>query len=221
MKFRKLHFFKKLRIGGDFMSVLTNLYLSSNYSPIIMVLCYWIFWPGLMFIMAPIFESHKVYLGKGQSRMFFPGDFMLGIGVVLLIGICAHNKIECEFIYGPWYWVITGCIHLVIAFIIRGIDTKRYPKRSRRSPTKIAHDFCGFFVSFWLLAAIGIPQLIWAIFTKCFSNCMTEWLVFLAVALFFIAMIIWDVSHPASSKDLLLMHPDDWKPIWKKNGPGE
>lgn len=169
-----------------------------------------------MFAVAAIFESRKVYLGKGQSRMFFPGDFMLGIAVVMFIGMHAKNPIENVIIYLPFYWMAGAILHALIALVIRKVDVARYPKRSRNSPTKIAHDFCGYFVCTWLIAALGLPQLLWCIKTSSFAKSSMEWIIFAIASAFFIAMTIWDITHPATSQDLLLMHPDDYRPIWKK-----
>ena len=169
-----------------------------------------------MFIVAAIFESRRVYLGKGQSRMFFPGDFALGIGVVMLIGMNARYRVDWSFFHDKFYWITTAIIHFVIAMVIRMPDIARYPKGSRNSPTKIAHDFCGYFVCFWLLVAIGLPQLIWAICRGGFAICAKEWIIFALAAAFFIVMTVWDIAHLPSSEALLLMHPDKYRPCWKK-----
>ena len=197
-------------------ALLSEFYLAKPYNPLIMILCFWAFWPGLMFVVAAVFESRKVYLGKGQSRMFFPGDFMLGIGVVMLIGINAKYNVDWAFFHNKYYWIITAIVHLAIAIAIRTPDIARYPKGSRNSPTKIAHDFCGYFVCFWLLASIGLPQLFWAFCAGGFAVCAKEWIVFAFAAAFFIAMTIWDVTHMPTRETLLLMHPDKYQPIWKK-----
>lgn len=199
------------------MSFFTNLYLASPINPVLMIIVYWIFWPGTMFIVAAVFESRKVYLGKGQSRMFFPGDLTLGVAIVMFIGMHAKNPIESAIFHSPIYWIVGGIFHAFLAFMIRIPDIKHYPLKSRNSPTKIAHDFCGYFICAWMMAALGIPQLIWCVKTSSFGNCITEWVIFMVVAAFFLAMGIWDATYHVTSRDLLLRHPDKYRPIWKKN----
>lgn len=175
------------------MSFLTEFYLSKPYNPAILVLLYWLFWPGIFFVVAPIFESHPVYLGKGQSRQFFPGDFALGAAIIMLIGLYAKNP--------------AGYAELYIS---------RYPLRSRNSPTKITHDFCGYFICGWLLIWYGIPELIWCIQTASFGLTPVEWIVVGASVVLYISMMVVDASRKFTREDLLKMHPDDWRFCWKK-----
>jgi len=169
----------------------------------------------MMFVVALVFESRKIYLGKGQSRMFFPGDLSIGVALTMIIGMYARNPITWEFIHTVAYWIVTAIIHAIIAIFANSIDTKRYPKRSKYSPTRIAHLIFGYFLGIWLIVASAVPQLIWSIATRSFDKCPLEWIIGWSSAGFFAVMTIWDVTHPASDKDLLLMHPDDWKPCWK------
>lgn len=190
--------------------------LSSH--PYLLLALYWLFWPGTMFVVAAVFESRKVHLGKGQSRMFMPGDFMLGIAVVTFIRLHADNPVRFEHIdvYGGAYWLLTGIVFAVLAFVIHQIDIARYPVGSKYSPTKIAHDVCGYFISFWLIAGLGLPQIIFTIqHPETFKPNLDLWGVFFFAAGFFILMTIYDLTHPATQADLLLMHPDKFEPIWK------
>ena len=198
------------------LQALFDFYQSNEANPFILLAIYWLFWPGTMFWTAAILESRKVHLGKGQSRMFFPGDFMLGIGVISFIGINAKSGIDWEFLHSKNYWLATGAYFFVQALVIRLIDVKRYPKGSKNSPTKLAHDICGYWCCFWWNAALGIPAIAWAIkHPDTMKNCSTEWTAFACAALFFIAMTIYDLTHPATEEDLVLMHPPVHKPIWK------
>ena len=187
-----------------------NLYGSCTIAPLLLLGLYWAFWPGLMFVVTRTFEHRKVWLGKGQSRMFFPGDFMLGVAVISFVGMHYKNPVW-DMVYSDKYWKVTAAIFFVLAMIIRTIDTKRYPVRSKYSPSKIAHDVCGYFVSFWLIAALGLPEIIWTIqHPECFEAAKTNWMIFFVAAAFFVAMTVWDVTHPATFDDLMKMHPQDW-----------
>lgn len=199
------------------MTFLTELYLTHpTLGPLVLLLIYWGIWPGLMFAVAGIFESRPVYLGKGQSRMFWPGDFMLGLVFVMVIGLHAKNPIAWSFCHSAWYYLLTALVHAIIAWFGRIPDGKRYPVGSRNSPTKIAHDFCGYFLSAWLLTSFGIPQIVWSIKTTSFSKCAFEWTVIAVAAVFFLAMTAWDITHPPTSEERLLMHPDKYYPCWRK-----
>lgn len=198
------------------MSFLTEFYLSKPYNPAILVLLYWLFWPGIFFVVAPIFESHPVYLGKGQSRQFFPGDFALGSAIIMLIGLYAKNPAGYAELYISRYPFASALIQAIIVLFARIPDCARYPLRSRSSPTKITHDFCGYFVCGWLLIWYGIPELIWCIQTASFGLTPVEWIVIGASAVLYISMMVVDASHKFTREDLLKMHPDDWRFCWKK-----
>ena len=184
-----------------------------------MIICAWLIWPGAMFASAAIFESRKVYLGPGQSVMFFPGDLALGICIVMVVGMHALNPVGWTQVYQPLYWTVTGILCAGNAYVIHIPDAGRYKDpRSRTSPTKLTHDFFGYFICPWVLAAGGIPELIWSIETKSFSTCWYEWAIFCVAAAFLIGMAVIDITHPPTDEERLLMHPAEYKPCWKKKG---
>ena len=198
------------------MSFLTEFYLSKPYNPIIMVLIFWLFWPGVFFVVAPIFESHPVYLGKGQSRQFFPGDFALGAAIVAVVGMFAKNPAGFLNFGSLRYAFATAAIQFVLVLFARIPDCARYPARSRNSPTKITHDFCGYFVCGWLLIWYGIPELAWCLKNDSFGKSMVEWTILVIATAFYAATMVWDNTHRPTREDLIRMHPDNWRPCWKK-----
>jgi hypothetical protein len=206
-----LEWLSSFKMGTTPLDGLMEFYQFAPWHPLIMLILFWVFWPGGMFIVARLVERRSVYLGKGQSRMFFPGDFMLGLAVINFIGMYA--KIDSDLgptikaVYSWKYWALTAAIHLVLAILIRIPDCKRYPKYSANSPTKLAHDFSGYFVCFWLIASLGLPRIAWAI-KYSFASAKGHWIIFAFAAAFFISMTVYDLTHPASDADLLLMHPE-------------
>ena len=182
----------------------------------ILLLIYWAFWPTTLFWVGWIFESRSVPIGKAQSKFFFPGDFSLGLSIIAFIGMHAENPIWTDVIYSWWYWLATGMIHALIAYLWHRSDAKDYPPRAAHSPTKIVHDVCGYGICLWLMVAFGAPQLIWAIIEWDFAKCLKYWLVFAACMAFFSIMGLIDYAHPATPEIALKRHPADWKPIWKK-----
>ncbi|MBR5669669.1 hypothetical protein IKX12_01145 [Candidatus Saccharibacteria bacterium] len=199
------------------MSFLTEFYLSNPYNPIIMLLICWLFWPGSMFFSAAVFESRKVYLGKGQSRMFFPGDFFLGVTIVAIIGANAKNPVGWTQVDEPIYWLATGILCAAIAVAVHIPDAGRYKAvGSRTSPTKLTHDFFGYFICPWLMASRGLPELFWCVETLDFSKSPVEWIVILVSFSSFMAFTVYDIKHPPTDEQRLLMHPDKYRPIWKK-----
>ena len=188
----------------------------SNFNLLILQICFWAFWPGLFFINALIFESRIPPVGKYQSKIFFPGDFALGMGVIAFVSMWAKNPQAYDGVYKPIYWIMTALICLGLALLLRHNDVIHCPRGQWYTPTKLTHDCCGYFILPWLLISLGVPQLIWAIKEGfCFSKCSTEWIVFLCCTAFFVAMMIYDGMHPATKEIALKRHPIDYKPIWK------
>ena len=145
-----------------------------------------------------------------------PGDLMLGVAFSMIIGLRAQDPVPWDFCYQVWYFVATAIGCAIIAVAVRIPDGMRYPKGSRNSPTKITHDFCGYFVSQWVLASLGIPQLVWAIMDAGFAKCTFEWIMIASATVFFLVMLTWDILNPPTKEERLLMHPDKYQPCWKK-----
>ncbi len=185
--------------------------LYGKIGPVPLVLLFWLlFWPGQMFWTAIFIEKRFPYLGKGQSRMFWPGDFALGAAAVAFLGMYVKNPIPIRSLLETRYWLATGLLHLVLMLVIRKIDVgaHEYPKESANSPTKIAHDFCGFFVCFWVIASLGLPRLAYLIaHPSTFAANLNDWVTFFLCAVFFILMTLYDITHPATKEDCLKMHP--------------
>ena len=194
-----------------------NYYAAGDSHPFIMLIVFWLFWPGLAFIVAPIFESHKVYLGKGQSRLFFPGDFLLGIMTISLVGLCARNRIGWGFFHSVDYWYALNAVMFILAGIGRSIDVQRYPKGSRESPTKFVHDFCGYYLCSFFIIGLGVPQIAWTIANPAtFMPNIGLWRIFIMALLVFGLLGLHDITHLPTPEQLLLRHPDKYKPCWKK-----
>lgn len=195
---------------------LFEFYGSGKLHPLIMLLVFWVFWPGMMHIVALILESRKVYLGKGQSVMFKYGDWCLGIGTIVLIGIHSKCPVGYGWVYKTGYIIAVFAFFFVIMKVFRYFDVRRYPERSKHSPTKIAHDVSGYWICASCVLGLGIPELVWCFSSmERFEAAPVEWCIFLACAIFFGMMTIYDATHLPGEKELRLMHPDDWKPIWK------
>jgi hypothetical protein len=194
-----------------------DFYKSAPWHPILMVLIFWIFWPGAMFYTAHILEGRKVYLGKGQSRMFFPGDFMLGVGTVAFIGIHTKSPVGWSWVYSKGYAISTCIFFFVVMAVFRHFDTKRYKKRAKNSPTKLAHDLSGYWICAWTVLGLGIPQIVWTLpRMELIQKAPTEWKVFLFAGLFFLAMTIYDITHMPGEEELDKMHPSDYLLPWQR-----
>lgn len=172
-----------------------------NLPPIIVLLVGWALTPGGMFLAALIGESRILYLGRGQSRMFFPGD--LGLGIVLMAVARSPQS------------TLRPGIAIVLAMLVlltcRHFDGRRYRTRSNRSPTKIYHDLVGYLLMTFLISAKGLPYLWNAISTWSWD---TNWLLVLLGGGVWLGGAAWDAMHPHWA-DFYRRHPDDWQPIWR------
>lgn len=180
----------------------------SQYSlqhPARILICAWLFWPGTMFVVAYLGEHRKVHIGKGQSRTFFPGDFTLGFDVVILLKLSANMHIE----YANGYLVKMAAVAAVFAIIARKIDIQQYSDpRSTTSPTKIAHDVCGFFIFAWAIGSLGFRVISKAIEEKSFMQYPALWGMLAFSIAFFASMIVVDIIRRPNPD---LMHPADWR----------
>lgn len=194
------------------MSTLINFYMAAPNNKYIMVFLFWLFWPGTMFIVGIIGESRLVPIVRSQSRAFLPGDLAFGVIFVSLIGLYQpgeqlNNKLFA-FLLVPT---------LIIAWQVRENDDKSYPPRARTSPTKITHDFIGYFVLPIVLLSLGLPKLgDFVIHKRSFSDTYPHWTIVVSGLLFYIICVIIDNERPVTNKMVNARHPADWKPIWKK-----
>ena len=148
-------------------SILNYLCRYSLVFPHRVLLYTWLFWPGTMFIVAIKCEHRQVHIGKGQSRTFFPGDLTLGFDFVVLLTLSALLQIE----YTNDYLTITAIIAAIFAVLAWAIDIQQYQdRRSIASPTKIAHDICGFFVCAWAIGSLAFRVIVKSIEEQSFNQ---------------------------------------------------
>ena len=194
------------------MRTLTEFYMAAPINKYILVLLTWIFWPGLMFIVGLIGESRLVPVGRLQSRAFLPGDLAFGVIFVALIGLYEPG----ENINAKLFVFLLLPI-LLIAWELRENDVKSYPPRARISPTKITHDFIGYFLIPLTLCNLGLTKIVRFITDKeSFSGTYPHWTIVVSGLLFYIICVVIDSEHPATLAMINARHPADWKPIWKQ-----
>lgn len=197
-------------------------YTSASWHPYLMLLIVWVFWPGLFFLVGWVGESRVIPLGRGQSRMFFPGDLMLGVCLVDLIGMNANCPVIWEWPKAWWWPLICAAFALLVLYLVRTrFDAVYYPLRAANSPTKWTHDLVGWCFFPFILAYLGVPQLL-ALLLNPLSIVFTGayWVIIALAIVFDVGCIVYDSKHDAlfGGMDELMefRHPQDWKPIWKK-----
>ena len=206
------------------MNAIFEFYNSASWHPLIILLAFWLFWPGLFFLVGYIGESRIIPIGRGQSIMFFPGDFALGVGATAFIGLAANTTLPWEGVKS-WQYLL-ACLLLAVLIVVAmrlQFDAPNYPPRAANSPTKWAHDLIGYgffpFVGLWL----GLPQVVYVVTDP--SSLTTNWkcwlAIFLAVCLFIICIVLdFAINHSVSAvgpEALELRHPSNWQPIWATN----
>lgn len=204
------------------MELLKDFYLAKPINKFWLVLFAWMFWPDLMFVVGIVFESRIVPIFEHQSLIFMPGDLMLGVMFVAMIGICAYTEIPDDWkgsTLARWWWVCVICLGIVWAIWTRGSDVVNYPRASAMSPTKIAHDVIGYLVTPITLVGLGVPHAFFAVTRGSKRGSEVRlwhcWVVLIVAFYLFIGCVIADWIRGCSAEDILARHPADWKPIWE------
>lgn len=190
---------------------------AEKWHPVLLLLIIWAIYPGTMFLAAWIGESRRLPLGKGQSKMFFPGDLLLGVGIVLLTKIDAVVLMTWSERTQSAFGMVVSFATFLFAVRERVLERDAYDPRSIKSPTKFVHDLMGFFLAPWILLMQGLPAL-WNLFTVqgALAQTWQYWLGFLAATAGFILCMYYDAKHPATEEEIYLRHPYDWRPIWAR-----
>lgn len=200
----------------NFMSLLSSFYGESFENRFILLVIFWLIWPGLMFLVGFILESRLVPIGDSQSKMFFPGDLSLGVMLVAIIGMYTKTGVDdVPLIHEPHWWLALVIIVGLSALWLRNNEAPNYPGFAFRSPTKITHDIMGYFIIPFVLLGFGIPQLIMLKFGV-FEAVRMNWFALALAIVFFLFCGAMDLLTFYDRKDIATRHPDDWQPIWRK-----
>ena len=199
----------------NFLSYLVSVYDHGVYGRIVLLMVAWLIWPGMMFLIGGVLESRLVPIGKSQSKMFFPGDLAIGIAIVAIISMYDKTGVDIPLVGSAYWWITLGVIMIVIALRLRRSDCLSYPKRSARSPSKIAHDLIGYYASPLVLIGLGIPQLAMLGEHGVFEATRMGWFVALMAAVLYLFCTALDIMTFYDSSDIALRHPEDWQPIWR------
>lgn len=183
----------------------------------LLLLAFWLIWPGLMFIVGFIGESRLVPVGRHQSKAFMPGDLMLGIMVLALISLYAYKPEAPDWwgFLGAW-WIAIAVVMALLALLARAHDVTSYPTRAGNSPTKILHDVIGYFLIPMILVGMGIPKLVAGIM-RGGEFYLPGWAVFLSALAFYMLCVFVDIKKGVTPEDIRMRHTEDWQPIWQKS----
>jgi hypothetical protein len=170
--------------------------------------------PGAMMVIAPIFESRWLPLGKKQFDGFFPGTIFLAIGTAILLSITTGFDHDAHWYTSTWWHVLVQVCTLIGAIVMTVGDLRTYPNRALRSPTKLYNNAMYAFYGYVLITTF-VTELIgsgWSFWTG-----VKE-----ALAWLCIAMWLKRVRKDAKAKPEVTArlagtaHVADWKPIWRK-----
>lgn len=196
---------------------LVNFYSAAPLNKFCLLLGFWLFWPGLMFIVGAIGESRLVPIWEHQSRAFFPGDLSLGVMLVALLDLHA-SKLESADWWGySVFWLLIVVLAMAsVASRIHLTDASHYSFRSRCSPTKVVHDIIGYWFIPTLLIFLGLPKLFEFVVQGYTANECISWAAFVAALAFYFMCIRWDSVLGHTEEDVTARHPPDWQPIWQR-----
>lgn len=191
-------------------------YCTTPGHTLVTLLVSWLIWPGLMFLVGAIFESRLIPIGRGQSWAFIPGDFSLGVMATALLVMYTDTGKDIPLVGSACWWIPVIVVLGVIAVFWHRNDVSYYPPRAGRSPTKILHNFVGYFLFPVILVGLGVPQIVEAFVSGMSLSILRCWLIFVAALAFYLVCVLHDTFSAPTAKDIYRRHPDDWRPIWKK-----
>lgn len=198
---------------------LINLYIAAPINKFLMVGLFWLFWPGLMFLVGFVGESRLVPIWKHQSKVFIPGEFFLGTALVAELGMWKVRTSIWSDDLGMWAIVISMVI-LILFPALRNRDVVNYPPRAIKSPTKTTHDIVGYILIPIAMIGLGVPYIPLIFMRDNWAN----WVVFLASMVSYSVCVAIDCRNGFTPEDTQARHPSDWRPIWetlmrKRRGP--
>lgn len=171
--------------------------------------------PVAMMLIAPIFETRLLPLGKAQFDGFFPGTVYLAIGTAILLSIASDFDHEPHWYNSTWWHLVVQLGTLVGAVAMTFADRKIYPRRALLSPTKLWNNATYAFYGYVVITTF-VTQLI--------GGGWSFWMgVKEAIAWFFIAMwavrALRDIRMPKTDpaefrRKSAAAHREDWKPLW-------
>lgn len=197
------------------LDVLARFYSEAVPNRFLLLAVVWILWPGLLFAVGVIFESREIPLINKQSRAFFPGELSFGVAIIGIISAYAKTGISIPVVNSPYWWLTLAAVVFLVGWRWRQSDTIKYPKRARNSPTKVLHDFVGYFLAPVLLIGLSIPQICMLDTEGIFDKTRESWFVIALCLVFYLFSIALDIINYTDSGDLYARYPHDWKPIWK------
>jgi hypothetical protein len=171
--------------------------------------------PVAMMLIAPIFETRLLPLGKAQFDGFFPGTIFLAIGTAILLSIASDFPPEAHWYNSFWWHFAVQAATIIGAVVMTLGDKKVYPKRALYSPTKIWNNLMYAFYGYVAVTTF-VTQLFGA-----------EWGFWMGVkeAIAWLSIAMWvvrlrrDARLPKDNPSLFnhkvaSAHREDWKPIW-------
>ena len=196
--------------------------VSEHYT--LSIIIAWLIWPGLMFLVGWIFESRMVPVFKNQSMAFLPGDFVFELMYVALalfyVEATEINPNIINAIQNPGWVALSALFAFFIFLPLRRRDRGAYPKRAFYSPTKLCHDICGYYFIPFMLIWLEYPAISYIVRDEMIRG-QSWWLVGIIAVCWFIygACVIHDMHDIFLASYAPYMHPENWKPLWKKTPP--
>ena len=209
---------------GTLIGFCADFYAAAPQNKFLMVGLVWLLWPGLMFLVGVIGESRLVPVWKHQPKAFNPGELLIGVALVALLGM--HAERVDSYYYSPAYWLYEVMVFVwLYCFVIRKKVQQNYPARSAVSPTKITHDVVGYILIPTALCSLGLPKLFaWPslghielpklLVRSPLCSSKENWTVFFVAMAGYIICVIADIKKGYTEEDIQARHPSDWKPIW-------
>jgi hypothetical protein len=175
--------------------------------------------PLAMVVIAPVFETRFLPLGKKQFDGFFPGTVFLAIGTAILLSIASDFDHDPHWYNSTWWHLIVQLGTLIGAVVMTIGDRKVYPKRALYSPTKVFNNLLYAFYGYVIVTTF-VTELVgggWSFWTG-----VKEAVAWLCIALWVVRVRrdgkLRKTDPDAFNAKVAAAHIPDWAPIWSAIG---
>ena len=188
--------------------------LISSSLPVGILIC-WAITPGMMIVIALVFESRLLPLKPSKQFLsFFPGDLFLGIMATGLISSAqsmpSNRKIGLIVVNSIAFQLAILTLVVIVAYLYHFFEARSglYTTRAANSPTKLYHELViyvgyGYLIAATLVAHIAAGGWGWR-----------DVIPLTAGAVWLSLVVIDTVRRDDNRERARHAHVEDWRPFW-------
>lgn len=173
----------------------------------------WQITPGMMMLIAPIFESRWLPLDPSRQFLsFFPGDLFLGLAFAFGVKLAAKLPDKQRWYNAPlWHWLVLVGAFVAASIMTFVIERGAYELDQLYSPTKLYHNYVLYVFYGYVILTTLLPALLYAPWDDAEANLLRVGV--LAPLLIWANFVRLD-NGPGAEGKAQHAHIHGWDPIW-------